>query len=267
MLIDEDTKISKIIKENSNAIDVIAGINKNFAKLKNPVLRKVLASRVSIKDAAKIGNTSINDFLKQLEAIGFNVSYDNHIENSSINDTTNNNKTSSSNILTLDVRPTIESGADPFKEIIRAVKDLDHGQTLKIINVFEPIPLIKILEEKGYKSWTDNIYDNEYHTFFTKETKLSSKETLTNMPISEGSFEEKLAGFGSNIKEIEVRHLEMPEPMMTILSEIEKLPENHVLLVNHKKVPQFLLPELKKRDFKWMSKDVELGHTLLIIFK
>lgn len=87
------------------------------------------------------------------------------------------------------------------------------------------------------------------------------------MPISEGSFEEKLVSFGGNIKEIDVRLLEMPEPMVNILKEIETLPDNYVLLVNHKKVPQFLLPELKSRGYTWMHKDIEPGLTHLLIFK
>ncbi|HIE46101.1 MAG TPA: DUF2249 domain-containing protein [Flavobacteriaceae bacterium] len=269
MLINKDTKISKIIKENMDAIDTIASINKNFLKLKNPILRRVLAPRVSVKDAAKIGKNSINEFLKRLEQIGFEVSYENNnLDKEELKDRIiRKNNSEKLNVISLDVRPTIESGADPFKEIMQAVKKLKKDETLKIINVFKPIPLINILKEKGYKTWTDVINDNEYHTFFTKETPTNNTEIIKSMPITKGSFEEKLASFGSNLKEIEVRHLEMPEPMITILAELENLADNHVLLVNHKKVPQFLLPELKTRNYQWMSKDIEPGYTLLIIFK
>ena len=265
MLVTKDTKIGKILKENSNAIDTIASINKYFLKLKNPILRKVLASRVSVREAAKIGNTSINEFLKRLEGIGFNVSYDIEINHSEKKTPTIDPIKLAVKIL--DVRPTIESGADPFKEIMQVVKELQKGKTLKIINVFEPVPLIKILSEKGYKTWTEKIQDNEYHTYFTKETAKASEEIVANMPIKEGSFDEFLASFGSNIKEIEVRHLEMPEPMVTILAALETLSKNNALLVNHKKIPQFLLPELKKREYQWLSKEIEPGYTLLLIFK
>jgi len=264
MLVTKDTKIAKILKENSDAIETIASINKHFLKLKNPILRKVLASRVSIKEAAKIGNVSINEFLKRLEGIGFKVSYEN--DTTILQEKTPKIDSTKLELTTLDVRPTIESGADPFKEIMQAVKKLKKGETLKIINVFEPIPLIKILSDKGYKTWTDKIYDNEFHTYFTKEA-ASSKEVIENTPIKEGSFDEALTSFGANLKEIEVRHLEMPEPMVTILAELETLPKNYALLVNHKKVPQFLLPELKKRNYQWLSKEIEPGYTLLLIFK
>ena len=264
MKISKDTKIAVIIKENKEAIDVIAGINKHFRKLKNPILRSVLAPRVSIAEAARIGKSTPNEFLKRLEKIGFEIELE--TKEVPVSNTTKLD-TKDLKIIELDVRPTINSGADPFKEIMQAIKQMNADETLKIINIFEPIPLINILKEKGYTTWTDTIGSNEYHTFFTKTTATSHKEIVESMPVTEGSFEEKLATYGGNVKEIDVRHLEMPEPMVTILKEIETLPEDHVLLVNHKKVPQFLLPELKTRDYKWMSKDIEPGKTLLIIFK
>lgn len=266
MIIDRKTKISKILRENSEAIAAIASINKHFEKLNNPVLRRVLAPRVRVEDAAKIGKISVNDFLKRLEKIGFEVQYETDPQDKK---SSNVEKPSIeiAKIVSLDVRPTINSGADPFSEIMGTLKEMKDDETLKLINIFEPIPIIQILQEKGYTTWVEKISDNEYHSFFTKNTKSSHIEIINKMPISEGSFEEKLVSFGGNVKEIDVRHLEMPEPMVTILNELENLPENFVLLVNHKKVPQFLLPELKSRNFFWMHKDMEPGLTLLLIYK
>lgn len=265
MKITKDTKIASILKENELAVKTIASINPHFKKLNNPILRKVLASRLSVQDAAKIGKVSINVFLQKLEAIGFEVAYEKEITKTT--KPTPTPTPANSQIVTLDVRPSIASGADPFKEIMGAVKKLKENQTLKVINVFEPIPLISILKEKGFKTWTDEISLTEYHTYFLKETSASHQEIVAEMPISEGSFEEKLVSFGGNLKEIDVRLLEMPEPMVTILKEIETLPDEHVLFVHHKKVPQFLLPELKSRGFTWMHKDIEAGYTQLLIFK
>lgn len=265
MTIDRNTKISKILRENEKAVACIAGINKHFEKLNNPVLRKVLAPRVSVKDAAKIGKVSVNEFLKRLEKIGFEVVYD----IGTISEKPESNKPSldTSKHVTLDVRPTINAGADPFSEIMGTLKEMKDDETLKLINIFEPIPIIQILQEKGYKTSVEKISENEYHTYFTKNASTSHQEIVAEMPISEGSFDEKLVSFGGNVKEIDVRLLEMPEPMVSILKELETLPENHVLLVNHKKVPQFLLPELKTRNFVWMHKEIEANYTLLLIFK
>jgi uncharacterized protein (DUF2249 family) len=266
MRVTRNTKISRILRENIDAIDTIAKINKHFKKLKNPMLRRVLAPRVTVKDAAKIGNITTNEFLKHLEDFGFNVEYDNELTTSE-NTSTSEVTVDADKITLLDVRPTINAGNDPFGEIMGALKNLKEDEILEIINVFEPTPLIQIMEEKGYESWTKRNSKDEYHTFFRKNTTDSHKDIVADMPITEGSFEEKLLSYGENLKEIDVRHLEMPEPMVTILKELDSLPENYVLLVHHKKTPQFLLPELKSRNFTWMHKDIEPGKTDLLIFK
>ncbi len=266
MKINKDTKIIRLIDENMGAIDAIASINKHFKKLKNPILRKVLAPRVTIKDAANIGDVSVNELLKKLETIGFDIEMDKDDKVEESHDIqmpiTDNDK-----IVSLDVRPTIGGGGDPFSEIMGAIKVLNTDETLKIINVFEPTPLIGILEKKGYKTWTNKISENEYHTYFVKTTDKSGAEVVGEMPIAEGSFDEKLASYGSNIKEVDVRHLEMPQPMVTILEQLEELPDDHVLLVNHKKNPKLLIPELETRNFQIRIKKIKRGYIQLIIFR
>jgi len=264
MKVTRNTKISRILRENKDAIDTIAGINKHFKKLNNPVLRRVLAPRVTVTDAAKIGNITVNEFLKRLSEIGFEVIYDDEEIKNPIDKEVSFDP---NKIKDLDVRATIQSGADPFSDIIKALKGLKDDEVLKVINVFEPIPIINVLKEKGYQAWTKKIETEEYHTFFKKEVSSSHQEIVEEMPFSEGSFEEKLVSYGSNVKEIDVRLLEMPEPMVTILKEVEQLPENYVLLVNHKKIPQFLLPELKTRNYTWLNKEIDAGLTKLLIFK
>ena len=73
MKINSNTKISLIIKENEQAIEAIASINKHFLKLKNPILRKILAGRVSVADAAKVGGVDINVIFQKLMMIGFEI--------------------------------------------------------------------------------------------------------------------------------------------------------------------------------------------------
>jgi len=66
---------------------------------------------------------------------------------------------------------------------------------------------------------------------------------------------------------VDVRQLEMPEPMTTILERLEVLPEGNCLLVDHKKVPQFLLPELKQRGFEILYNKKSENHLQLLIYK
>lgn len=272
MKINKNTRISTLIKENKEAINVIGSINKNFLKLKNPILRKVLAPRVTIVDAAKVGGVELEVLVGKLEEIGFEFESD--LKNISNKTTQKISKELASqlknieNMVTLDVRPTIESGVDPFKIIMDAVKKLKDDETLQIINSFEPIPLIRKLQSKGFDSWTERPDEGAVHTFFKiNKTKWIDNEIEDIVKKSKKNFDKQLSFFGDNIRSIDVRQLEMPEPMVQILKEIEILEKGQALYVDHKKIPQFLLPELEVRNFEILYKEIDCNHTKLLIYK
>lgn len=270
MLINPNTKISHLLKENSKALDAIVSITPKFNKLKNPLLRKLMAARTSIAMASKIGGCEIEDFYNVLIPLGFEVD-DSIAEEKEARPNVpayimniDQNK-----ISVLDVRPTIEAGKDPLKDIMKAVKGVPAGGALKLINSFEPTPLIKLLEQQGYKYFYDPIDDETTETWFYKEDGGENGIELdTNeMDIAKQGFEEMLSKFNGNIVEIDVRQLQMPLPMQTILATLEDLPDGKALYVNHKRVPMFLLPELKDGGFEYRIKDIAEGDVKLLIFK
>jgi len=77
MEIDENTLIAEVINENNAAIEELAGINANFNKLRNPVLRKMFIANISITQAAAVGGVHPNIILNKLKDIGFKVNYPN----------------------------------------------------------------------------------------------------------------------------------------------------------------------------------------------
>ncbi len=274
MDISANTKISELIKANPASIDAIVSINKHFEKLRNPILRKILASRVTIADAAKIGGCTVNDFFKKLAPLGFTVSTDatpKIDESGTLKEKPDFMKQiSTKKIITLDVRPDIASGKDPFQRIMQKVSALSPDDVLLIINTFEPVPLINILKKKEFEHYTEIDADKVVHTYLKPgaDKKITLSTEIDTPTIHEAKvFEEKLNHFTGRIKEIDVRDMEMPMPMMTILQELETLPEGMALFVHHKKVPQYLLPELKERNFSWLIKEVETGNVKLLIYR
>jgi hypothetical protein len=59
----------------------------------------------------------------------------------------------------------------------------------------------------------------------------------------------------------------MPGPMMAILDAIESLPPETALFVYHKRIPVFLLPELKEKKFDYRIKEIADNEVHLLIFK
>ena len=116
--------------------------------------------------------------------------------------------------------------------------------------------------EQFTKQKLEDITEKEYE-------ELSQKllETRIDMSLVSEDFDETFKKYIGKMNYVDVRHLEMPEPMTTILSELEQLPKDNCLMVDHKKVPQFLLPELKDRGFEILYNKKSENHLQLLIFR
>lgn len=160
----------------------------------------------------------------------------------------------------------ISIGKDPLSVITESVKTLRAGEVLKIINSFEPVPLMKLLQKQGFESYAHKINDNLVETYFHK---TGLKETIADSPVQQGAegWEICYEKFENKIITIDVRNLEMPLPMITILEALDKLKEAEALFVYHKRIPVFLLPELAERKFDYRIKEISDGEVHLLIFK
>ena len=147
------------------------------------------------------------------------------------------------------------------------------GNILCIINSFVPTPLIHLLkQEKAEDSYVDIINPEESHTYFLKKKKESESATQAdperkvNMDDAD-TFQSIYDRYTSaQIHEIDVRALEMPGPMQTILGELEVLPESHMLYVHHKRVPVYLLEELADKNFEIHIQTIEENNVKMMIF-
>ncbi|MCZ2459478.1 MAG: DUF2249 domain-containing protein [Chitinophagales bacterium] len=272
MLINAQTKIAALLKHHPEALETIITLSPNFKKLRNPILRKLMAGRTSIAMASKIGGCKPEDFFKALAPLGFEVddkavAEEKTPESKPMPDFLKNLKPEQ--FINFDVRAMIASGDDPLRHIQKKVKELNPGEALKIINNFEPVPLIKLLEKQGFESFV-NFKDSEtIETYFYKTS--AGKASASSEPDTEitdaGDWDELLKHFENRMEEVDVRHLEAPQPMMTILEALETLPEDKALYVHHKRIPVFLLTELKDRNFEYRIKEVQEGEVYLLIFK
>jgi uncharacterized protein (DUF2249 family) len=258
-VISAKTKISALIKAKPEAIEAIASINVHFKKLQNPFLRKFLAPRVTIAEAAIIGRCKVEDFFEKLKPLGFIIDY------SDVKEREYNliQKTVPQKYdVMLDVRADITKGNDPFKQIMAAVAGLQVGEVLLFVNSFEPAPLIRILNERRYETTvltktTDEIYTYIKRTDQSKtlhQVKVEQKEEFADI-------ERKYEG---QLSHIDVRSLPMPQPMIKILDSLKHLQAGMALFVYHKKIPVYLLPELKERNFLYVLRENVDGIELII---
>ncbi len=269
--INDNTRISEIIMAEKTAIEAIAEVSRPLQRLKIPVLRKVMASRVTIAEAAKMGGTTINAIVKVLEPLGFEYETVSKVQEHNSSKPQWLLQADVNQITRFDVRSIIGSGVDPLREILSAFKEVKPGSVLCIINSFIPTPLIHLLQqEKAEDSYVETVNDNEFHTYFLKKRNAEAiKKTAPDKIIMHDadSFNEVYQHFlKDKIREIDVRNMEMPLPMQTILAELETLPKDEMLFVHHKRVPVYLLEELAERDLKIHIYNVEEGNVKMLLY-
>jgi len=287
MKITKDTKISRLLKEDDDMLDLIVSISPVFRKLSNPFFRRNIAPRVTVKDAARIGGITPNAFLRRLAEAGYEVELDPDEQVDVIPKKCD--LLQRYRIRTIDVRPLLAKGEDPFMLLKKELDTLAEDEALEVLLDFEPFPLIELFSRDGFEHCTRCDRDGTVHTFFFKplpkkgfwqklksflgmppasnEQEKSATNAIQVSVHGEDVFDEKRRHYEGRLRHIDVRGLEMPQPMMNILEALGSLGEDEALLVDHERIPQYLLPELEKRNMEIAVKNLEPGHVQLIIYK
>ena len=278
--INRQTKISSLIKANKDSIEAIASLAAPLEKLRNPILRKLLAGRITLSEAAKMGGCSIRDFARVLQPLGFIFQ-----ETDAPAPVTENPEEpkwvsvkAETDTVDLDVRPMLTDGIDPLIEIMQIFRELRPGGVLCIVNSFVPTPLIKLLEKQNAESFTKTFHEGEVCTYFLKtgggrEIRKATGEMQEGH--TQNIFKDDARAFAEACKKypadrtrvIDVMSLEMPLPMHTILKSLQQLLEGHALYVYHKKTPVYLLEELTDEDYEIHILTISDTDTRLLLFK
>lgn len=279
MIINEKTKVSDVIKAEKASIDALASLSSPLSKLKNPILRKVMASRVTLSEAAKMGGVSIEAMAKALAPLGFEFQSD-AVAGKGAKDTAPQwlESLDESKIHNFDVRELLAGGGEPLKEIMAKFKTVPEAEALCIIVNFEPVPLINMLQKKGtVQCYTRQLSPVEFHTYFYKLPKNIVAQTIPAVSQvkagevihdAEPDFKKLCDQFGSDrLVTVDVRALEMPGPRMTILESLKTLGARQALYVYHKRIPLYLLEDLAEMSFEVHLCALEETDVRMLLYK
>ena len=266
MTINANTRIASLLKGHPGALEAIVSISPKFAKLRNPILRKVIAARTSIAMASKLGGCSIDDFFRKLAPLGFEIDRTALVKEREHTTAPAFVELAAGKIIELDVRPVMETGKDPLDIIVERIKTLPEGYVLKIVNSFEPVPLMRLLGKQGFESYAEIISDELVNTYFHKRTEQHTIAANKN-PGYSVDWDQILIRFKDRLETIDVTSLEMPLPMHRILESLKTLPGDKALFVVHKRIPVYLLPELEEQGFSYRIKEIGDAEVHLLIYK
>lgn len=71
----------------------------------------------------------------------------------------------------LDVRPMMAAGQEPFAAIMEVVGVLKPDEELELLAPLEPIPLYQVLGARGFSHETENLGGGDFRVLFRREKK------------------------------------------------------------------------------------------------
>lgn len=148
--------------------------------------------------------------------------------------------------INVDVRPILRAGGEPFSVIMTALEDLEPGQGLRLYATFKPVPLLAVMNDKGFAHSAQPLDGGEWEVLFTP---AAAKPAPAPAPSERADFGE----WPEPAIRLDSRDLSPPEPMVRILAAAEQLGPGETLSALLRREPVFLFPQLEKRGYRWLG--------------
>jgi hypothetical protein len=155
LIISPKTKVGELLDAFPQLENVLLELSPSFAKLKNPILRKTVARVASLQQAAMVGGLKVDDLVNRLrKEVGqtdvsvetVDLQYIAHTAPSWFNPTNINER--------FDATPLINSGGSPMADILEKTSKLTGNEILELKTPFVPAPIIDILKNKNFQTFS-----------------------------------------------------------------------------------------------------------------
>lgn len=141
---------------------------------------------------------------------------------------------------TLDVRPLLAAGEEPFGAIIAAKAQLQSGQPFLLIAPFAPEPLYALFEAEGYTVQVEEKSPGEWHVRFQPPGGESDAASVG--------------------RELDLRFLEPPAPLQKGLEAVRQLGRGATVVLHTRFHPVHLFEQLEGEAFDYDSEEVGPNH-------
>lgn len=240
-----DTVVADAIRSDPAVVDRLVALDPVFAKLRNPVLRKVMARLVRFRDAAKVAGVP-------LEAIMAAVNGEAQPASSEKSEAPSDAGPAPGWMASvdpeaaahLDVRPILAAGDEPLGAVMRAAAAVPEGGVLLLEAPFDPVPLRRVLVRKGFVSHAEPLGPEHWRVTFLRDASMAAEDADLETDDTGAAVWNEPDGL-----HVDVRGLEPPQPMRAIVALIEDSGTGDTVTVHHEREPVFLYPELAERGW------------------
>ena len=262
-------KISEVLHQHPDLLDALVELSPAFAKLRNPLMRKVQSRLVTVAQAAEIAGIPPAELTRALNQAAGLTSAERTVE-----DRTDSTQAqppprpdwveTAQVVEVLDVRPAMARGEEPFHAIMKTASSVPPGSAFRLLVGFEPLPLYDALAKLGFDHWTSRRDDCWSVSFYRdREARQPRATPATSEPAM---FDPNRDAATAEVS-IDVSELVPPEPMIKILRALEALPADGRLLVHHVRRPIHLYDRLDEMGYVHETRELNPGQVEILIQK
>lgn len=251
-------RVRDVIARDLKLIDVFVSFSPHFERLRNPVMRRVVAGVVTVEQVAAIAGVPTETVVDALNAaLGIVPAAHTPTTQEPMPVSTPSREAARRRpadriVVEVDVREDLRAGREPFGRIMGAVRTVG-DDVLRIRATFEPVPLVSVLGQRGFECESEEHAPDDWSLWAWR----GAPEPVVPEPAAPAGGVQADGGPRDGELWLDVRGLEPPEPMARTLVALESLPPGVTLVQVNVRIPQFLLPVLDERGFTY---EIEDGH-------
>lgn len=257
-----DTRIADAVAADPDLIARLVALSPLFQRLNDPDTLRTMASQVTLREAATMAGVPLPDLLTAANARSPAACAATYRDAPEEERPVWMADFAVRPSRTLDVRPLIRDGREPFTLLMTAAAAVADDEGLVIEAPFNPLPLRGMLEHKGFASYALRLAPDHWRIYCIRGDAAAPRDLP---PIK--------SDFGATIwrdhdgVHIDVRALEAPAPMVAILQVTDRPDHGGRITVHHRRDPLYLYPELAERGWSWQRIDGEPGEIRLVLTK
>ncbi|HKZ79595.1 MAG TPA: DUF2249 domain-containing protein [Pyrinomonadaceae bacterium] len=193
MKVTPELTVKDVLNIDEGMVDAFIWISPAFEQLRNPTLRQAMAERMTVAQAARLGQVPLNEALYVLNlAAGenerrllcelensedrFNYSPENPRRPRELQGLRDNDK----HIILVDVVSYVARNEDPRPAIMHGLTELrDYEDVLLVRHAFDPVPLRELFESRGFATWAEERRPGDWYVYFYRPTVLAGAVVQT----------------------------------------------------------------------------------------
>jgi uncharacterized protein (DUF2249 family) len=246
--------IHQVLERYPELLEVLVSLSPAFRKLRNPLVHRVQSRLVTVAQAAQMAGLDPAVVVQRLNA-------------AASGETASPPPADVPVAATVDARPLLDRGEEPFSAIMAAVARVGPGEALLLRTRFEPLPLYDVLARRGFRHAARPLAADDWEVVFWRDAGSVVDAAAAESPAADVAPAPLGEPAPAAVVTIDVSDLVPPEPMVRILRALEALAPGQTLLVHHVRRPVYLYPQLDALGYRHETRERAEGGVEIWIHK